>query len=66
MFIMPTLVNIYSSRKITAIHTYIFIFIYLLMQVDTEICEQTFSWLSRYGRITRYMNKQHHLFIYYT
>ena len=31
-------------------------------QVDTEICEQTFSWLSRYARITKHMNKQHFLF----
>ena len=31
-------------------------------QVDTEICEQTFSWLSRYARITRHMNKPHFLF----
>ena len=33
------------------------------MQVDTEICEQTFSWLSRYARITRHMNKAHFLFL---
>ena len=32
------------------------------MQVDTQICEQTFSWMSRYSRITRHMNRQHFLF----
>ena len=31
-------------------------------QVDTEICKQTFSWLSRYARITRHMNKPHFMF----
>jgi len=34
-------------------------------QVDTEICEQTFSWLSRYARITRHMNKLHVHFMFY-
>ena len=33
-----------------------------IMQVDTEVCEQTFSWLSRYARITKHMNKSHFLF----
>ena len=32
------------------------------IQVDTEICEQTFSWLSRYARITRHMNNSHFKF----
>ena len=27
-----------------------------------EVCEQTFSWLSRYARSTKYMNKEHLLF----
>jgi hypothetical protein len=36
--------------------------IMILAQVDTEVCEQTFSWLSRYARITRHMNKEHFLF----
>ena len=31
----------------------------LLFQVDTQICEQTFSWLSRYAKMTR---KKHFLF----
>ena len=31
-------------------------------QVDTEICEQVFSWLSRYARITKHMNLDHFMF----
>lgn len=30
--------------------------------VDTEVCEQTFAWLTRYGRITRHMNQDRFLF----
>lgn len=30
--------------------------------VDTEICEQTFAWLTKYGRITRHMNQNRFLF----
>lgn len=33
-----------------------------LENVDTEVCEQIFSWLSRYARITQSMNQQHFLF----
>lgn len=33
-----------------------------IMQVDTQICEQTFSWLSRYARITKHMNRAHFMF----
>lgn len=33
------------------------------MQVDSEVCEQTFSWLSRYSRITQKMS-QHTFFFY--
>ena len=33
------------------------------IQVDTEICEQLFSWLSKYARITQHMNK--HPFTYF-
>ena len=43
-------------------HTYLILCILTLLQVDTEICEQTFSWLSRYSRMTRHMNKSHFLF----
>ena len=32
------------------------------MQVDTEICEQLFSWLSKYARITKHMSREHFLF----
>ena len=35
---------------------------YYCVQVDTETCEQLFSWLSRYSRITRHMNREHFLF----
>jgi len=31
-------------------------------RVDTEICEQTFSWLCKYSKITRKMNKAHFMF----
>lgn len=31
--------------------------------VDTEICEQTFAWFSKYGKITRHMNQ--HRFLFY-
>lgn len=34
----------------------------LSVQVDTEICEQIFSWMSRYARITQHMNRTHFLF----
>ena len=30
--------------------------------VDTEICEQVFCWMSRYGRIMQHMNRHHFLF----
>ena len=35
---------------------------YISSQVDTEVCEQTFSWLSRYAKITRRMNRAHFMF----
>jgi hypothetical protein len=34
----------------------------IILKVDTEICEQIFSWLSRYSRITRHMDRAHFLF----
>ena len=34
----------------------------LYQQVNTEICEQTFSWLSHYARITKHMNQDHFMF----
>lgn len=33
-----------------------------LEKVDTEICEQIFSWMSKYARITQHMNRVHFLF----
>ena len=33
-----------------------------VFQVDTEVCEQCFSWLSRYARITRRMNRTNFVF----
>ena len=33
-----------------------------LSQFDTEICERTFAWLSRYARTTRWMNRDRFLF----
>ena len=35
---------------------------FLYMQVNTEVCEQTFSWLSKYSRIARHMNRERFLF----
>ena len=34
----------------------------ILLKVDTEVCEQTFSWLSQYGKITRHMNQNRFIF----
>jgi len=31
--------------------------IYIIMQVDTEVCEQVFSWLSCCGKITKHMDR---------
>lgn len=36
--------------------------LFLCVQVNTEVCEQTFSWLSKYSSITRHMNRQNFLF----
>ncbi|CAH3139866.1 unnamed protein product [Porites evermanni] len=30
--------------------------------IDTEVCEQTFSWLSKYEKMTRKMNRGHCVF----
>ena len=38
------------------------VYILLCAQVNTEVCEQTFSWLSQYAKITRHMNREHFLF----
>ena len=35
---------------------------YIAFQVNSEICEQTFSWLSKYARMTRHMNREHFIF----
>lgn len=34
----------------------------LIFQVDTQICEQTFAWLSRYTKMTQRMKQEHFLF----
>ena len=34
-----------------------------VLQVGTEMCEQTFAWLTKYGKTTRHMN-QHRFFFY--
>ena len=34
-----------------------------VLQVDTEICEETFAWLTKYMETTRHMN-QHRFFFY--
>jgi hypothetical protein len=33
-----------------------------LDEVDTEACEQTFSWLSQYGKMTRKMHRHTYMF----
>lgn len=38
---------------------YVYMYIF---QVDTEVCEQTFSWLSRYGKMTKRMNRSRFFF----
>ena len=35
------------------------------MKVNTEICEQIFSWLSGYCHITKHMNRENVFFILY-
>ena len=52
--------NPYNLRELDKVSTNLHNF--ASMQVDTQICEQTFSWMSRYSRITRHMNRQHFLF----
>ena len=49
----------FTTKNINSTHILLFSIIH---QVDTEICEQTFSWLSRYSRITRHMDRAHFLF----
>ncbi|KXJ06830.1 uncharacterized protein LOC114576501 [Exaiptasia diaphana] len=34
-----------------------------LAEVDTEVCEQSFSWLSLYKKMTRKMNQEHFMFL---
>ena len=36
--------------------------LFLFLQVDTEVCEQCFSWLSRYARMTRRMSRNTFMF----
>ena len=33
-----------------------------LIQVDTEVCEQHFAWLSNYAKMTRRMNRNTFMF----
>ena len=35
---------------------------FMILQVDTEACEQTFSWLSQYGKMTRKMHRHTYMF----
>ena len=50
------------------VHTYMYINLYivdtlfLFSQVNSEICEETFAWLSRYSKITRHMNRERFIF----
>ena len=38
-------------------------FFFSLQEVNTEICEQLFSWLSKYAPITKHMNRWRFLFL---
>ena len=48
---------VYAHRYSNSYNSY-----HLSIQVDTEVCEQTFYWLSRYSRMTRSMNRSHFTF----
>ena len=39
-------------------------YVSIFFQVDTEVCEQCFSWLSQYARITMRMKRSTFLFFY--
>ena len=58
--------NDFDELKIVSVHlfssTLLYATFYKKIQVDTEVCEQTFSWLSRYSRISRHMNRPHFMF----
>ena len=36
-----------------------------MLQVDMEVCEQVFSWLYKYKRITQKMNQHTFMFVFY-
>lgn len=55
----PQLNNV-SNKPLTCLHSYLCICTYI--QVNTEVCEQTFSWLSRYRHIARHMNRTNFMF----
>ena len=47
----------WSSKQQTILNVYVSLNIFC--RVDTVICEQAISWLSRYSRIMHHMNKEH-------
>ena len=49
--------SLFSGKKVRIIHRT------FSLQVDTEVCEQTFSWLSQFRKISRHMN-QHRFMLY--
>ena len=53
----PELDKVRTMNNISAIYVHL-----ILTQVDTEICEQCFSWLSKYAHITRRMKQSTFLF----
>ena len=58
-------VFMYVCTQHTIVHTMLpcwMIVSSCVFQVDTEACEQCFSWLSRYARITRRMQRSTFLF----
>ena len=60
-------VFMYVCTQHTIVHTMLpcwMIVSSCVFQVDTEVCEQCFSWLSRYARITR--RKQRSTFLFFT
>ena len=55
----------YNYNTCMCIHNvFLIIKLYFYQQVDTEICEQTFCWLSEYAKITKLMN-QYHFVLYF-
>jgi hypothetical protein len=51
-----------ASHKLQMFNFWLLLEFLLITQVNSEICKQTFLWLSKYASITRHMNREHHFF----